>query len=129
MNGAPAALNPPTQREQPAQANRLRTLAEFLVVVVCTLSFIFTVMGIASGVLGRDAAGTRDFVEYWASGQQLSHHANPYDGSALLPMERAVGLPSGIPPMIMGNAPPALPLVYPLGFLHPGRESCSGRCC
>jgi hypothetical protein len=118
MNGAPAAQNAPMRKEQPAQANRLRTLAELLVVVVCTLSFVFTVMGIGAGVLGTGAPGTRDFVEYWASGQQLTHHANPYDGSALLPMERAVGLPSGIPPMVMGNAPPALLLVYPLGFLH-----------
>ena len=83
MNGAPAAQNAPMRKEQPAQANRLRTLAELLVVAVCTLSFVFTVMGIGAGVLGTAAPGTRDFVEYWASGQQLMHHANPYDGSAL----------------------------------------------
>jgi hypothetical protein len=118
MNVAPAAPNAPMPKEQPAQTNRLRMLAEFLVVGICTLSFVFTVMAIGSGVLGTAAPGTRDFVEYWASGQQLARHANPYDGSALLPMERVVGLPAGIPPMVMGNAPPALLLVYPLGFLH-----------
>jgi hypothetical protein len=26
-----------------------------------------------------DMAGKRDFVVYWATGQQLVHHANPYD--------------------------------------------------
>ncbi len=118
MNDAPVVPASLMHRERPAQPDKLRLLAEFLVVAICTLAFLFTVMGIASGVLGTNAAGTRDFVEYWASGQQLAQHANPYDGSSLLPMERAIGLPSGIPPMVMGNAPPALLLVYPLGFLH-----------
>lgn len=118
MNGAPVAQGSPLHEEQAPPPKGLRILAEFLVVSVCTLAFTFTVISIAAGVLGRDAAGTRDFVEYWASGQQLAHHANPYDPSALLPIERAVGLPSGIPPMVMGNAPPALLLVYPLGFVH-----------
>ena len=116
MNGAPAAHDAPI-RKQPAQPGKLRIFAEFLLVAGCTLAFVFTVMGIGAGLLGRDAPGTRDFVEYWASGQQLAHHANPYDGTSLLPLERAVGLPAGIPPMVMGNAPPALLLVYPLGFV------------
>lgn len=94
-----------------------RAIFEFATVMLCTVAFVFTIIGVGVGILGSTAPGTRDFVEYWASGQQLVHHANPYDGAALLPLERSVGLPSGIPPMVMGNAPPALLLVFPLGFV------------
>ena len=97
----------------------LRTIGEFLVVVTCTLAFVFTCLDIGAALAGNGSVGKRDFVEYWASGQQLAHHADPYDGSAILPIENAVGLPVGIPPMVMGNAPPALLLVLPLGFVGP----------
>jgi hypothetical protein len=76
-------------------------------------------LGICASVLGSDAAGRRDFAEYWASGCQLAHHANPYDRDAILALERSVGFPSGIPVLIMWNPPPALLLVLPLGFLSP----------
>jgi hypothetical protein len=68
-------------------------------------------------VLGKDTVGKRDFVEYWASAQQLVHHANPYDDGPILRIERTVGYPPGIPALVMGNTPSALPLVYPLGFV------------
>jgi len=119
MHGAPDAqqLHPPT--EQLLQSKVLQTIAEFLVVALCTLAFAFTSLGILHSLLAKDAAGQRDFVEYWASGQLLAHHANPYDGNSILRMERSAGYPTDIPPIIMGNAPPALLLVFPLGFLSP----------
>jgi hypothetical protein len=39
-------------------------------------------------ILGVWQAGRRDFVEYWVSGHQLTHHANPYDWEAILALER-----------------------------------------
>jgi Glycosyltransferase family 87 len=119
MNGAPDTQRKLSRMEQLTGRKNLRNIAEFLVVAICTLAFVFTAMDIGMVVLGRSAVGTRDFVEYWASAQQLAHRANPYDGRALLPIERSVGLPSDMPPMVMGNAPPALALVFPLGFLGP----------
>jgi uncharacterized protein len=101
------------------QPKKLRAIAEFLVVGVCTVAFALTVVGICASVLGSDAAGRRDFAEYWASGYQLAHHANPYDGAAILRLEHSVGFPSGTPVLIMWNPPPALLLVLPLGFLGP----------
>jgi uncharacterized membrane protein (UPF0127 family) len=103
----------------PVQRQKLRSFAEFLVLAVCTVAFIFTILGIFASVLGRDAAGRRDFAEYWASGYQLAHHGNPYDRDAILSLERSVGYPSGTPVLIMWNPPPALLLVLPLGFLGP----------
>jgi hypothetical protein len=81
------------------------------------VTFVLTILGICASVLGSDAAGRRDFAEYWASGHLLAHHANPYDGDAILGLERSVGYPSGITALIMPNPPPALLLVLPLGFL------------
>ena len=118
MNVAPDARKLPLRLERLSQRKTLRAIAEVLVVVVCTVVFVFTAVGICMAVLGPNAAGSRDFVEYWASGQQLLHRANPYDANAILRIERSLrGFPSDIPAMVMGNAPPALLLVLPLGFL------------
>ncbi len=99
------------------QQKNFRTIAEFLVVGICTAALALTVVGICAALLGKDAAGSRDFVEYWASGQLLAHHANPFDGNAILGLERSVGYPSDLPVLIMWNPPPALLLVLPLGFV------------
>jgi hypothetical protein len=98
-------------------AHHLRILVEFVVVGICTLTFAFTTLAIIVSLLGRDAAGTRDFVEYWASGHLLADHANPYDSGTILQVERSVS--PNIPLQIMANPPWALPLVLPLGFLSP----------
>ena len=52
-----------------------QAVVEFLAVGICTIAFAFTAVGICASLLGRNAAGLRDFVEYWAAGQQLIHHA------------------------------------------------------
>ena len=98
---------------------RLRIVAEFLVVGICTLAFALTFAGILGSLLARNAAGSHDFVEYWAAGHLLAHHANPYDGDAILHLERTTGFPAGIPPLIMANTPWSLPLVLPLSWLSP----------
>ena len=98
--------------------NKLRAIAEFLVVAICTLGFLLTVGGICASMLRGDSAGIRDFVTYWASGQQLAHHANPYDGNAILHLERSAGFPSGGQVLIMRNPPSALLFALPLGFLN-----------
>src|ERR1700678_804113 len=100
-----------------AQQKGLRAIDEFVVVGICTAALAITVVGICAALLGGHAAGSRDFVEYWASGHLLAHHANPYAGDAVLALERSVGFPSYLPPLIMWNPPPALLLVLPLGFV------------
>ena len=101
-----------------------RAVVELFCVATCTVLFLFTAMSIATVVLDGRTAGTRDYIEYWASGQQLAHHRNPYDAAALLNLERAQGLPAPISAMVMGNAPPALLLTYPLGFMGARTGEC-----
>jgi hypothetical protein len=103
----------------PEQRITMRRLFEMTAVLVCTVSLVFATVSIAMVLLGRHSAGTRDYIEYWASGQQLAHHQNPYDATAVLKLEQTAGLPIGTFPMVMGNAPPALLLTYPLGFVRP----------
>lgn len=90
---------------------------EVFCVITCTLLFLVTAFSVATVLFGWQPVGTRDYIEYWASGQQLVQHGNPYDAAVLLGLERAQGLPVNIPVVVMGNAPPALLLTYPLGFL------------
>jgi hypothetical protein len=64
-----------------------------------------------------DIAGKRDFVAFWATGQQLVHHANPYDRDAMMRIESSAGFPVKDEVLFMRNLPWGLPLAYPLGFL------------
>jgi hypothetical protein len=98
-------------------AKAVRVAANLAVATVCGLTFGFTTLGFFISMLSGSVVGARDFVVYWATGQQLAHHANPYDRDALLRIERAAGLPDRYGPMYMRNPPPTLLLAYPLGFL------------
>jgi hypothetical protein len=107
--------------EQPTPPKRPRTIfravAEFLIVTLCAVAIGGSVDVLLLAHLPGPLSGARDFVPYWATGQQLARHANPYDGDALLRIERAVGFPSGAKVLFMRNPPWALPLALPLGFL------------
>jgi hypothetical protein len=94
---------------------------------VATLPFV-TVCGLAAGfiaglyctlLLSPKAPGTRDFIIFWATGQQLAHHDNPYDRESMSQVERAAGLPLAYKVGFMRNPPWTLPLVFPLGFINP----------
>jgi hypothetical protein len=100
-------------------APRVQAIGEFLVVAVCTLAFAGTGLSILAAMFGPHSAGTHDFVEYWASGQLLAQHTNPYDADALRKQELFAGFPAGAPTLIMGNPPSALLLVLPLGLVGP----------
>ena len=97
----------------------LRAVAEFLVVAICIVTFAFTSMGVFASLFGSTAAGSRDYVEYWAAGRQLVHRTNPYDKDAIFKLERSVGYPSGLPAQMVPNPPSALLLMLPLGEVGP----------
>lgn len=61
-------------------------------------------------------AKDRDFIAYWAAGQQLVHHQNPYDGIGIHRLQHEAGY-QWDRPFFMRNAPTALFLTAPLGLV------------
>jgi hypothetical protein len=104
-------------REPGRRQKILRAVATLPFVTVCGLAFGFTAGALCLSLLLPNAPSTRDYIFFWATGQQLTHHANPYDPVAVTRIERSAGLPANLNPGVMRNPPWALPLVYPLGFL------------
>jgi hypothetical protein len=104
-------------KEPSTKQKILRDIATLPFVTVCGLAFGFTAGLLCVVLISPSAPGTRDYVFYWATGQQLAHHGNPYDPAANTWLERSAGLSAQLNPGLMRNPPWALPLVYPLGFL------------
>ena len=63
-----------------------------------------------------DSVANRDFIAYWAAGQQLVHGANPYDTNQIFAIQRSAGW-QGPPTLIMRNPPSGLFLTLPLGVV------------
>jgi hypothetical protein len=82
---------------------------------LAALAFVFQVLLL---VVTGSGSGRRDFVSYWAAGQQFVHHGNPYDAGAVLRLEQSQGFPPDKQALIMRNPPSALMLVAPFGFLE-----------
>lgn len=95
----------------PASKRQRADYADAATGLACGLTVITSLLLLYGMVV---YAGSRDTVLYWATGQQLAHHANPYDLVTLGKLERAAGMSA---PATMRNPPWALPLVAPLGHL------------
>ena len=61
------------------------------------------------------SAADRDYIEFWAAGQQLVHHRNPYDVLAIYRLEQQEGM-VGVPPRLSYSPPVGFFFVLPLGF-------------
>jgi hypothetical protein len=92
-------------------------IADLSIAVVTGLAFVYIALFFCILPLSGEIASGRDFVVYWATGQQLVHHANPYDADAMMRIERSAGLSAGYGVLFMRNPPWSLPLVLPLGFI------------
>ncbi len=95
---------------------RQTDFTDLSLVVVARLMFSLTAMFLGVALLGH-LDSSRDYVVFWATGQQLAHHVTPYDTADLKQIEHTVGLSSGYSVMYMRNLPFALPLVFPLGYV------------
>lgn len=91
--------------------------AEVSIAIVGGLALALIAMFLCVVSLTGKAASGRDFVVYWATGQQLAHHANPYDTDALGRIEHTAGLPAVYGVLYMRNPPWDLILTLPLGFI------------
>lgn len=102
---------------EPRKAAANYDIAEFSIAIVSGLALAVTALFLCVAPMTGQIAGSRDFVVYWATGQQLIHHGNPYDVSAMMQSERGAGLPGGYGVLFMRNPPWALPIAYPLGWV------------
>ncbi len=90
----------------------LRVLAAAGIVAsgVCIVTLLYAI-----GLTNRSAT-KRDFIQYWAAGQQVAHGGNPYDPRAILLLEKSAGL-LGNSPKVTFSPPIILLLAWPLGYL------------
>ena len=95
-----------------------RDFSAILITIACALAVLFTALFLGFMPFNRDLVAKRDFITYWATGQQLVHHGNPYDAATVSRIERDAGFQGGAS-YYMRNAPWALPLALPLGFVGP----------
>ena len=102
----------------PIQTRPKSDFADLAIVAACALAIVSTTLFLAVMTLDRHLAGARDFVIYWATGQQLVHHGNPYDPTTMRALEHGAGF-AGKASLVnyMRNPPWGLPLALPLGFL------------
>ncbi|MGA2570541.1 MAG: glycosyltransferase family 87 protein [Terracidiphilus sp.] len=91
-------------------------VAQVAIAIVAGLALALTTLLIFAVPVAGKLAGSRDFVSYWATGQQLVRHGDPYDQEAVSALEHSAGLDVRAV-LIMRNPPWALPLAYPLGFM------------
>jgi Glycosyltransferase family 87 len=92
-------------------------IVELAIALVSGLALALTSIFICAAPLTNHISGARDFVVYWATGQQLVHHGNPFDEVAMTRIEHGAGLPDAYTVGFMRNPPWSLPLAMPLGFL------------
>jgi hypothetical protein len=99
-----------------ANPKRTSDIADLAIGVGC--GFVLIVTALLLGVLVQKGGlpSSCDFASYWATGQQLAHHANPYDPRVMGDLERTAGY-AGQGSYYMRNPPWALPLVLPLGYV------------
>ena len=93
-------------------------VSALLIAIACALAALFTTLFLSQLPFNRVAMERRDFIVYWATGQQLVRHGNPYDPDALNRIEREAGF-QGPGSYYMRNTPWALPLALPLGYFGP----------
>jgi len=96
-------------------AKAQQDIGMILIVIACALAILFTTLFLGLLPFDGQIVARRDYIVYWATGQQLVHHQNPYDPPALDRIERDAGFKGGTS-YYMRNTPWALPLAYPLGY-------------
>lgn len=91
--------------------------AELSIAIVGGLALALIAMFLVVAPLAGNVTGARDYAVFWATGQQLVHHADPYDSAQMGSIERAAGLPAGYGILYMRNPPWGLVLAWPLGLV------------
>lgn len=107
-----------TSETEDSPGNVKLSIADQAIALVSALSFVLVVLYLSLIPFSKNTYGAHDFVVYWATGQQLAHHANPYDKVAMAQIEYTAGLHKDLAVGFMRNLPWALPITLPLGMLN-----------
>ncbi len=83
---------------------------------IVAAGFCFLTVIYAVGMRDKKPGLEGDYIGYWASGQQLLHHANPFDADALLRLETSAGY-NRVGPSITPSPPVTFLLLLPIGLL------------
>lgn len=83
---------------------------------IVAAGFCFLTLIYAIGMRDKKPGLEGDFIGYWASGQQLIHHANPFDPDALQRLETSAGY-DRVAPSITPSPPVTFLLLLPLGLV------------
>jgi hypothetical protein len=84
--------------------------------VVAAALMLAVGVSILAYAMSDNEAAKRDYLCYWAAGQQLVHHQNPYDSDGILRIQRSAGYKENHP-FYMRNPPIAFFIAYPLGLV------------
>jgi hypothetical protein len=95
--------------------NYRNQISALLIAAACALAMVFTALFFCFLPNSPKTVAKRDFITYWATGQQLARHGNPYDPAAINRIESEAGFQGGTA-YFMRNTPWTLPLALPLGY-------------
>ena len=112
----PASITAPKGR--PERQNRRQSMKTNPWRIGAALVLVAAGIGLLVLIVNNNNAGRRDFIQYWAAGRQLIHGANPYDGAALLRIERAEGY-DRTEAIVSPSPPLVFLLALPLGLVSP----------
>lgn len=84
---------------------------------IVAAGFCWVVFLFANSLTDKDVAG-RDYIQYWAAGYQVLHHADPYDPEAILRLEQSAG-PGRVDAEISPSPPIVLLFATPFALFSP----------
>jgi hypothetical protein len=99
-----------------APAKKRPDFSQWIIAIACALAIAPTALFLAALPMMPRLAESRDFIVYWSTGQQLVHHADPYNANAMGSIEHATAFRAK-GSYYMRNPPWGLWLAWPLGLL------------
>ena len=96
--------------------HRRHDFADLTVVAACFLTLTLSTLFLGVMTFSRHLSSGRDYIVYWSTGQQLVHHANPFDPVVMGRIEHDAGYDGKPGSFYMRNPPWGLPLALPLGY-------------
>ncbi len=99
--------------------HELKKPVRLLLAALIALAGAGAVLAVYIAGIDDSSAAERDFISYWAAGQQLVHGQNPYDMQGVKALEVAAGRNPSEPVLMMRNPPVAFFMTLPFGHMRP----------